>query len=173
MIYGASHLAEAFRTVRKNTIQIAEDIPEDKYGFKATPEVMSVADMLSHVAANTWWPIQLHKVEHISSVQRSTFMGYMQKCGEMASQLTTKQQIVAALRANGDMFAAFLESLDGATLEEMVTFPELPGAAPKTRFEMLLGVKEHEMHHRAQLMLIERLLGIVPHLTRNRQAASR
>ena len=39
------------------------------------------------------------------------------------------------------------------------------------RFEMLLGTKEHEMHHRGQLMLIERLLGIVPHLTRDRQAA--
>jgi len=31
-------------------------------------------------------------------------------------------------------------------------------------------VKEHEMHHRAQLMLIERVLGIVPHLTREMQA---
>jgi len=40
-----------------------------------------------------------------------------------------------------------------------------------TRFEMLLGVKEHEMHHRAQLFLIERMVGIVPHLTRARQAA--
>ncbi len=39
----------------------------------------------------------------------------------------------------------------------------------KTRFEMLLGVKEHEMHHRAQLFLIERMIGIVPHLTRARQ----
>jgi len=28
---------------------------------------------------------------------------------------------------------------------------------------MLLGTKEHEMHHRGQLMLIERLLGITPH----------
>ena len=26
--------------------------------------------------------------------------------------------------------------------------------------------REHEMHHRGQLMLTERLLGIVPHLTR-------
>jgi uncharacterized damage-inducible protein DinB len=40
----------------------------------------------------------------------------------------------------------------------------------RTRFEMLLGPKEHEMHHRGQLMLIERLLGIVPHLTREQQA---
>ena len=34
---------------------------------------------------------------------------------------------------------------------------------------MLLSVKEHEMHHRGQLMLIERQLGIVPHLTRERE----
>jgi hypothetical protein len=34
---------------------------------------------------------------------------------------------------------------------------------------MLLGAKEHEMHHRAKLMVVERLLGIVPHLTRMRQ----
>jgi uncharacterized damage-inducible protein DinB len=40
----------------------------------------------------------------------------------------------------------------------------------KSRFEMILGVKEHEMHHRGQLMLIERMLGIVPHLTRDMQA---
>jgi uncharacterized damage-inducible protein DinB len=35
---------------------------------------------------------------------------------------------------------------------------------------MLLSPKEHEMHHRAQLMLVERILGIVPHLTREQQA---
>ena len=47
-----------------------------------------------------------------------------------------------------------------------MTRPERDGSGPKSRFEQLLGVKEHEMHHRAQLMLIERQLGIVPHLTR-------
>ena len=36
----------------------------------------------------------------------------------------------------------------------------------KSRFEMLIAPKEHEMHHRGQLMVIERLLGITPHLTR-------
>jgi uncharacterized damage-inducible protein DinB len=30
----------------------------------------------------------------------------------------------------------------------------------------MLAAKEHEMHHRAQLMLVERQLGIVPHVTR-------
>ena len=46
-----------------------------------------------------------------------------------------------------------------------------PGAEPatKTRFEMLLSPKEHEMHHRGQLMLLQRMIGLVPHLTRQMQ----
>jgi uncharacterized damage-inducible protein DinB len=34
---------------------------------------------------------------------------------------------------------------------------------------MIMGMKEHEMHHRAQLMLIQRMIGQVPHLTRAMQ----
>jgi uncharacterized damage-inducible protein DinB len=44
-----------------------------------------------------------------------------------------------------------------------------PVGATKTRFEMLLGAKEHEMHHRGQLMTMERMIGQVPHLTRQMQ----
>ncbi len=33
--YGGKELAAAFRTVRNNTIKIAEEIPEDKYDFQA------------------------------------------------------------------------------------------------------------------------------------------
>jgi uncharacterized damage-inducible protein DinB len=33
----------------------------------------------------------------------------------------------------------------------------------------LLSPKEHEMHHRGQLMLIQRMLGLTPHLTRQMQ----
>ena len=35
--YGAKELAESWRTVRKNTIQVAEDIPEDKYSSAPRP----------------------------------------------------------------------------------------------------------------------------------------
>ena len=35
---------------------------------------------------------------------------------------------------------------------------------------MLMSAKEHEMHHRGQLMLLQRLIGITPHLTRESQA---
>ena len=83
----------------------------------------------------------------------------------MAAALTTKDAIVDSLIAGGESFALQLEAMTAEQLDEMVQLPN----ASKSRFEMLLGVKEHEMHHRAQLMLVERLLGIVPHLTRARQ----
>ena len=51
-----------------------------------------------------------------------------------------------------------------------MSFPPPVQPSQRTRFEMLLAVKEHEMHHRAQLMLIQRMIGIVPHLTRQREA---
>ena len=83
------------------------------------------------------------------------------------SKPRSKAEIVELLRTEGEQFAAWLETLTPEFLAQMVT--EGDGKTVKSRLEMLLGAKEHEMHHRAQLMLIERQLGIVPHLTRQRQ----
>ncbi len=163
--YGAKHLAESFRTVRKNTIQVAEDIPEDKYSFKAAPDTMSVGEVLAHLATATHWADLCHFVEKKSDVKMEDFGRWMGEGGAKAKALTGKAQIVAALKADGDKFASCMERMSDEQLGESVA---LPGGS-KSRFEMLLGVKEHEMHHRAQLFLIERMIGIVPHLTRARQ----
>jgi uncharacterized damage-inducible protein DinB len=75
---------------------------------------------------------------------------------------------VALLLKEGDRWCQWVEGLPESLLSEQV---RMPGGALKNRFEMLVGTKEHEMHHRGQLMMIERILGIVPHVTRNRQAS--
>ena len=169
MVYGAKDLADSFRTVRKNTLQIAEDIPEDKYSFRATPEVQSVAEELAHIACSPAWQHQAHGVDKKTFLTFEDFGVYMGRGAEMEKALKTKAQIVDALRANGEAFAAFLEGLSDAQLEERVGFPPPIQPSTKSRFEMLLAVKEHEMHHRAKLMLVQRLLGMVPHLTKRRQ----
>jgi uncharacterized damage-inducible protein DinB len=167
--YGGKDLADAFRTVRKNTIQIAEEIPEDKYGFRVTPDVQTVAQELAHVACATWWQQQAHGVDKKAFITFEDFGTYMGRVAEKEQGLTTKAKIIEALRREGDEFAQFLESLTEAQLSERVSFPPPIQPSTKSRFEMLLGAKEHEMHHRAKMMVIERLIGIVPHLTRARQ----
>jgi uncharacterized damage-inducible protein DinB len=165
-IYGGKELASAFRTVRKNTIQVAEDIPEDKYGFVAAPEVRSVASMLTHVAIATRISEELHK-KGLTTLVGFDFFGMLDKFKAEEAKGRSKAEILALLRTEGEQFAAWLETLTPEFLAEDVTEPD--GKTTKTRFEGLLGAKEHEMHHRAQVMLIERQLGIVPHLTRRSQ----
>jgi uncharacterized damage-inducible protein DinB len=74
------------------------------------------------------------------------------------------------LHKSGEKWAGFVEGLTESFLAEQVAMPAMMARPPKSRFEMILGVKEHEMHHRGQLMLVERIIGIVPHLTREMQA---
>lgn len=163
--YTAKHLAASWRTVRKNTIQIAEDIPADQYGFKATPETRSVGQLLAHMACVNHYQEQIHFFEKKTDVTGPDFGRYFGEIAALEAQFTTKQEIVDALIARGESYALQLEAMSDEQLDEMVG---LPGPSSKSRFEMLLGVKEHEMHHRAQLMVLERMLGIVPHLTRAR-----
>ena len=167
--YGAKDLATAFRTVRQNTIQTAQDVPEDKYGFAPTDGSMTVAGTLAHVAASTNFHHALHGVDKKTQVSMEDFGAYMGQAAQIEKSLTTKAAIVDALTTRGEQFAAWLETLTDDQLGEHVHFPAGLTPPSKTRFEMLLGAKEHEMHHRGQLMVIQRLLGITPHLTRKRQ----
>jgi uncharacterized damage-inducible protein DinB len=166
--YGGKELAAAFRTVRANTVQIAEEIPEEKYTFRAAPETRSVAQMLAHIAVATRFQTSVH-ADKVTDMSKLNFGALFQEFSAEENKPRSKAELIAVLKSGGDAFASFLEGLDDAFLSEQVTLP--PGAQPpsKSRFEMLLSAKEHEMHHRGQLMLIERMLGLVPHLTRQMQ----
>ena len=82
-VYGGKEMAAAFRTVRKNTVQIAEDIPEDKYDFVPAPGVKTVAKQLAHVATVTrLWP----------EIVKDGVSGYIcQSVDEMAARAKTLQ----------------------------------------------------------------------------------
>lgn len=166
--YGGKDLAAAFRTVRENTIKIAEEIPENKYDFKPAPDCRSIGETLAHIAVSTGFQSHVH-ANKISDMKTVNFMELFQKFSAEEGKPRTKAEMVAFLKAEGDKFASYLDSLPESFLEEQVTMP--PGAPTPTkgRFEMLTSAKEHEMHHRGQLMTMQRMIGQVPHLTRQMQ----
>src|SRR5215470_4365361 len=164
--YGGKDLARAYRTVRENTIKIAEEIPESKLDFAAAEGVRTIRQLLTHIAL----------ADSISSVhkdKRTSFDGFnfpalMAQMQAEEAKPRTKAELIALLKQRGEETASWLDTLSDDFLAEPFTQPR---GEPKTksRFEMLLSMKEHEMHHRGQLMLIERMLGITPHLTRQMQ----
>ena len=72
--YGGKDLARSFRQVRGNTIQTAEDIPGDKYGFQASPDTRSIGATLAHIAVSTGFQdyIQRNKVTDLASQEFSS-----------------------------------------------------------------------------------------------------
>jgi uncharacterized damage-inducible protein DinB len=168
--YGGKELAASFRTVRKNTLAVAADIPEDKYGFRAAPDTRSVGELLAHIAVSFNFQYQVHAQEKRTTLAGFDFPTLMQKLSAEEKTPRTKQQIIELLQTNGEKWATWVEGVDDNFLAEAVQMPQGANPAARSRFDMILSVKEHEMHHRGQLMLIERILGIVPHLTREMQA---
>ncbi len=168
--YGAKELADSMRTVRKNTILVAEDIPEEKYNFRAAPEARSVAEMLVHIAVAPRIEYQIHAVERRTTLEGFDFFRFAERLRAEEQQPRSKTQILGLLRQEGEKRFAWIGRLSEDFLAERVATPFGAPGSSKSRFEMLLGAKEHEMHHRGQLMLVERFLGIVPHLTRRLEA---
>jgi uncharacterized damage-inducible protein DinB len=166
--YGPQQLAAAMRTVRKNTILVAEDIPEASYGYRVTPDSRSVAETLLHIASLAQLDFWVHEEQRMSAIADFSIFPAKLKELPINDRLSySKAQIVNLLQTEGEKWAQWVERLTESQANELVTMPNGPA---KSRFEMLHGTKEHEMHHRAQLMVVERLIGVVPHLTRNRRA---
>ena len=165
--YGATDLANSFRTVRNNTVQVAEDIPDDKYEFVAAPGVQSVADLFRHLIGSPMMQEDMHRERRLTTLKGYDFGAIHGRANAEGKKAGPKAAIIARLRSEGERLAKWMESLDDKFLSE--TFTDVTGQNPRTRFEALLAIKEHEMHHRGQLMLIQRMIGVVPHLTRQRE----
>ena len=163
-IYGGKDFARQFRVVRNNTLQIAEDIPESKYGFLPALNCRTVAALLTHIAVAPRMWFEIHGKQRVKTLVGFDFLALANPVNAEEAKIRSKAEILDLLREEGETFAGWLDTLTPEFLGEMVTVADNTGT--KSRFEQLLGAKEHEMHHRGQLMLIERQVGIVPHLTR-------
>jgi uncharacterized damage-inducible protein DinB len=166
--YGAKELAASFRQVRGNTIQLAEEIPEDKYDVRATPETRTIRQLLTHIAFGPTLQTEMH-TNRVPDLKGVNFAEHNRRMHAEELQHRTKAEILSLLRRDGEKFASYLEGLSDDILGERVTMPAGALVPTKSRFEMLMSVKEHEMHHRGQLMMLARMAGVVPHLTRARQ----
>jgi len=168
--YGAKDIAASFRTVRNNTIKIAEEIPEDQYGFQAAPGARTIRQTLIHICMLGRFPLMLHRDNaKLMTLEGFDFMGLMGPIMAAEHEQLSKSQIIQNLKDGADEIVNWVGGLSDEFLGEVITMP--PGGSPpaRSRFDMIIALKEHEMHHRGQLMLMQRMIGITPHLTRAMQ----
>ena len=162
-LYGPRQLADGIRTVRQNVVLIAEDIHEDDYLFRPSVGSRSVAEILTHIAFFSNFDYLFHEEEHATNVEAFDFGQFLNDGETQEKRHDAKSRVIESLRSSGESWAEWVEFVPEPFLAETVAQRD---GTFKTRFEMILGSKEHETHHLGQLTVIERMLGIIPHLTR-------
>ena len=109
--YGAKDLAAAFRTVRKNTLIVAEEIPEDKYSFRPAEGTRTVGELLTHIALGWRFHEKIIFVEKRTTMEGFDFMGFMGPLLAEQAKPRTKAEIIALLKDEGEKFAKAVEAL--------------------------------------------------------------
>src|SRR5258708_25909917 len=108
--YSGKELANAFRTVRKNTVQVAEDIPESQYGHIAAPECKSVGRMLTHIAvAQGFWD-EIHRKQRRTTMQGLDFVAMGERAEADETKPRSKAEIIELLRTEVDQLTAWMDT---------------------------------------------------------------
>ena len=132
----AKSFSQAFGYVNHKILEMAEDFPEAKYGFRIAKESRSFQEMLIHVASGNIYGAKAGRGEKVNWDELDP------------KKYATKAETVAALRKS-------IEDAD-ATLK----------AVPEERFaktvEPWLSVIEHAAEHYGQLVAYYRASGMVP-----------
>src|ERR1700688_5040860 len=107
--YGGKELADSFRTVRKNTLAIAEDVPEDKYDFRPMPETRSVGELLAHIALAPTFQRKINAEERRTTLAGFDFPALMQRMIVEEKAPRTKAQVIELLTKDGEAWANWID----------------------------------------------------------------
>jgi uncharacterized damage-inducible protein DinB len=155
---------DSWRTVRQDTAQAVEDMPECELDFKPVPEVSSFREIARHILGSSYALTGL-MLEGIDNFTAPDFRQQVEK--RLPPVPDGGAALASALRAR---FDERLTALAGQTPEFFAGMITRFDGQRVTRLEMIQMIKEHELTHRSQLFMYLRLKGIVPVTTRRRQA---
>jgi uncharacterized damage-inducible protein DinB len=153
-------ICEHWQEVRNGLIKEVELIPAEQFQFRATPETRSIVELLQHI-------IQSERliVGEVCRVNTDFKRGFPAMVAEFAGQVgeaSTKDSISELLRTSLQESTTKACEFGDANLERIMTRfdgKQLP------KLEMPTFSVAHEMYHRGQLTVYQRLLGIEPALT--------
>jgi uncharacterized damage-inducible protein DinB len=156
----AETIIALWRDTRSGLIQEVEKIPEDQFSFRATPETRSIAEMLQHI-------IEAQKIlvgetcRPDTNLARQNFPAHTAEYAPDVKNVSDKNGLLELLRTSMDECVERINGWNDKLGESMSRLDGKP--VPKSVF--LTFCVSHEMYHRGQLTVYERLLNIEPVLT--------
>ncbi len=140
---------DSWNDIGRKLIAMAEDFPEDKYDFKATPAQRSFREQLLHAAGANYYFI-------------NPLIGQKPPAEEdmKADRFKSKAEVVAFVKKS---FAAGADALKARGDKGMNDLVVEPFSHQQVRvYDLAYGFIEHDGEHYGQLVVYYRLAGLVP-----------
>ena len=141
-----SHVAEGktlYAGIKNNLVAMAEKMPEENYSFKPTEDIRTFGQLVAHVA-------------DVQAAACSVASGTQKRVG--AGAKTTKDDLVAALKASVDICDAAWDGMTAETAGEAVSFGPIKGS----KLAVLEFNTMHSDEEYGYMSVYLRLKGIVP-----------
>lgn len=154
-------LVNTWKEYRKGLIAEVEQIPEDKFDFRATPETRTIAELLQHI-------IEVQKMligeaaRADGSLRRQSFADHVKEYAPEVQNITDKNGLLEMLRSSMEVCEANVRSNDDLMQGSIGGMD----GKPTPKLKVLNFAMSHEMYHRGQLTVYERLINLEPALTR-------
>jgi uncharacterized damage-inducible protein DinB len=141
---------ERLENSKKYLILVAEQMPEDKYDFRASPESKTFAENLMHLGYALDWHSQslLGDREARDWKTDSTFV--------VANK--SKDEMVTRINQTFDETILLIQRFDTTQFDDKLDYLGIE----RTKRQIFLLLADHITHHRAQMLVYMRLNGLVP-----------
>ena len=156
----AEMIIKLWKDVRNGLIEEVEKVPDDQMSFRATPDTRSIAELLQHVV-ETQKILVGETCRENGNLWRQSFADHAKEHAAGVRDVSDKEALIELLRSSMESAETAMRS-QSDKWDEQVT--GLDGK-PTTKGAFLTFACSHEMYHRGQLTVFERLLNIEPVLT--------
>jgi uncharacterized damage-inducible protein DinB len=161
-------ILEAWADVRQGLIEELENIPDDRFDFRPTSEVRTVAELAQHILE-----VALMMTGELTrpdtDFRRAPWPELLDLYAAHVGEVTSKRELIDLLDESfQEAQQKFLQAGELHMLQLIERFDGEKG----TRLAWLNHGIAQEMYHRGQIVTYQRLMGIAPALTRKIRGTS-
>ena len=152
---------EAWGDARQGVIAEARNIPSSAFVFRPTPDVRSVAELVSHIIdTGLMWTKELTRPT--ADFTRKSYPAFIRHYSDLAGHARSKAELIRVLRSS---HRVGVKQIREAGEVRMLQYVRRFDGEHGTRLTWMHHGIAHEEYHRAQMALYARLLGRIPALT--------
>lgn len=149
-----------WQEVRSGLIDEAGQVPADQFSFQAAPNTRSIKGLLQHLVESQKFLVG-EACRPDTNLLRGSFAEQIKVYAPDVRNVDDKEGLLNLLRASMDEAGAQLLAAGDEMKNTMKRFD----GKEMTKLSFVSFAIAHEMYHRGQLTVYERLLGIEPALT--------